>query len=146
MQPGNMKRLYTSRRNTIPPTILCALLAMACASCTGRADNSINVSGSTSVSPFVEHLAERFQKAHAGSAINVQSLGSTAGIQAAISAIEARRIEIECLNRLNQALTIVWPNAREAREQRRPGPPFERADIHVHTSYDRCRAGAGRGT
>jgi phosphate transport system substrate-binding protein len=87
MQPGNMKRLTTSRRNTVPPTIVCALLAMACASCTGRADNSINVSGSTSVSPFVEHVAERFQKAHPGSAINVQSLGSTAGIQAAIEGV-----------------------------------------------------------
>ena len=55
--------------------------------CTGQQDSSagLNVSGSTSVAPFAEHLAALYQRQHPGTAVNVQSLGSTAGIQAAIS-------------------------------------------------------------
>lgn len=55
--------------------------------CNGDASHRINVSGSTSVSPFAEHLAELYQKQHAGEAINVQSLGSSAGIQAAAEGV-----------------------------------------------------------
>lgn len=47
----------------------------------------LNISGSTSVAPFVEHLADVYQREHPGSVIYVQSLGSTAGIQAAISGV-----------------------------------------------------------
>jgi phosphate transport system substrate-binding protein len=39
------------------------------------------------VSPFAEHLAEIYQRQHPGAIINVQSLGSSAGIQAAISGV-----------------------------------------------------------
>lgn len=52
-----------------------------------EASGGLNISGSTSVSPFVEHLAETYQRQHAGAVINVQSLGSTAGIQAALSGV-----------------------------------------------------------
>ena len=51
------------------------------------ASGSVNVSGSTSVAPFAEHLAEIYQRQHPGAIINVQSLGSSAGIQAAISGV-----------------------------------------------------------
>ena len=68
---------------------LCVMLLLA--ACTndhgGSTANRISLSGSTSVSPFAEHLAELYQKQHAGTAINVQSLGSTAGIQAAINGV-----------------------------------------------------------
>ena len=55
--------------------------------CNNDASHRINVSGSTSVSPYAEHLAELYQKQHAGEAVNVQSLGSSAGIQAATEGV-----------------------------------------------------------
>ena len=65
-----------------------ALLLTACTSDHGGSTaNRIGLSGSTSVSPFAEHLAELYQKQHVGTSINVQSLGSTAGIQAAINGV-----------------------------------------------------------
>jgi len=47
--------------------------------------HSINIAGSTSVMPFTEKLAEYFMVGHPEFVVNVQSGGSTAGIQAAIS-------------------------------------------------------------
>lgn len=69
-----------------PPALalIVALILTGCSSNTGR---GLNISGSTSVSPFVEHLAELFQADHAGATVNVQSLGSSAGIQAAIQGV-----------------------------------------------------------
>jgi phosphate transport system substrate-binding protein len=65
------------------------VLALVLAACGGRQGRSggLKVSGSTSVAPFAEHLAELYQRQHPGSAVNVQSLGSTAGIQAAINRV-----------------------------------------------------------
>jgi phosphate transport system substrate-binding protein len=80
----------TSRRRRLGANLLLLVLALLLlASCTGQqGDNAgLNVSGSTSVSPFAEHLAEIYQKQHAGAVVNVQSLGSSAGIQAAISRV-----------------------------------------------------------
>jgi phosphate transport system substrate-binding protein len=57
------------------------------AACGSQESGGLSVSGSTSVAPFIEHLAEVYQKEHAGAIINVQSLGSTAGIQAAINKV-----------------------------------------------------------
>jgi len=45
----------------------------------------INIAGSTSVMPFTEKLAEHFMVEHPTYVINVQSGGSTAGIQACIN-------------------------------------------------------------
>jgi phosphate transport system substrate-binding protein len=39
------------------------------------------------VTPFAEQLAEHYQQAHAGTAINIQGLGSSAGIRAAIDGV-----------------------------------------------------------
>jgi phosphate transport system substrate-binding protein len=62
-------------------------LALALAAC-GQADaGGLTVTGSTSVTPFAEQLAERYQHAHAGTAINIQGLGSAAGIRAAIDGV-----------------------------------------------------------
>ena len=64
-----------------------ALLPLLLAAC-GQSDSAgLTVTGSTSVAPFAEHLAELYQHAHAGTAINIQSLGSSAGIQAAIDGV-----------------------------------------------------------
>lgn len=62
-------------------------LLLLLAACGQQEAGGLNVSGSTSVAPFAEHLAEQYQHQHAGIAINVQSLGSSAGIQAAIEGV-----------------------------------------------------------
>jgi phosphate transport system substrate-binding protein len=68
--------------------LLCQMALAILAGCTGSGQQvGLNISGSTSVSPFVEHLAEIYQRQHPGAKIDVQSLGSTAGIQAAISGV-----------------------------------------------------------
>ena len=67
--------------------LLCLCLAFVLAACGQQEAGGLNVSGSTSVAPFAEHLAEIFQHEHAGTAINIQSLGSSAGIQAALEGV-----------------------------------------------------------
>jgi phosphate transport system substrate-binding protein len=62
-------------------------LSVLLAACGAQDQGGLNISGSTSVSPFVEHLAEIYHREHPGTNIGVQSLGSTAGIQAAISGV-----------------------------------------------------------
>ncbi|MDH7569178.1 MAG: phosphate ABC transporter substrate-binding protein [Armatimonadota bacterium] len=44
--------------------------------------SQISVAGSTSVTPFAEQLAESFMSRHPGLHVNVQGIGSSAGIQA----------------------------------------------------------------
>ncbi|NJM42270.1 MAG: hypothetical protein HC853_16800 [Anaerolineae bacterium] len=69
----------------------------------------MNVSGSTSVSPFAEHLAELYQKQHTGESVNVQSLGSTAGIQAALQGVaeigmSSRELKAEEAEKLDELI------------------------------------------
>jgi phosphate transport system substrate-binding protein len=69
----------------------------------------LNISGSTSVAPFIEHLAEIYQRQHPGDAVNVQTLGSSAGIQAAISRVaeigmSSRKLDAEEAEQLDQLL------------------------------------------
>ena len=63
-----------------------ALLILTLAGC-GRAtsaeEQQLTLTGSTSVTPFAEQLAELFEHEHPGNKINIQGLGSSAGIQAA---------------------------------------------------------------
>jgi phosphate transport system substrate-binding protein len=67
---------------------LCQMALAILAGCTRSGQQvGLNISGSTSVSPFVEHLAEIYQRQHPGAKIDVQSLGSTAGIQAAMAGV-----------------------------------------------------------
>jgi phosphate transport system substrate-binding protein len=70
-----------------PGLVVCLALFFALAGCGQTESGGLNISGSTSVAPFVEHLAEIYQRQHAGDLINVQSLGSSAGIEAAISGV-----------------------------------------------------------
>ena len=64
--------------------LICLFLTLtACGQSTQAASEQLTITGSTSVGPFVEHLADLYQQEHPGQKINVQSLGSTAGIQAA---------------------------------------------------------------
>jgi phosphate transport system substrate-binding protein len=95
--------------NRIRPAFACmagiALLLLT--ACNSDASHRINVSGSTSVSPFAEHLAELYQKQHAGESINVQSLGSSAGIQAAMEGVaeigmSSRELKPEEAERLDE--------------------------------------------
>jgi hypothetical protein len=71
-----MNQLLTGARSRALASALMLLLT----ACGSRETGGINISGSTSVSPFVEHLAELYERGHSGGALNVQSLGSTAGI------------------------------------------------------------------
>jgi phosphate transport system substrate-binding protein len=57
------------------------------ASCGAGDAGGLTVTGSTSVTPFAEQLAEHYQKQHAGTSINIQGLGSAAGIRAAIDGV-----------------------------------------------------------
>jgi phosphate transport system substrate-binding protein len=69
-------------RSSLIPWLM--LLLAAC----GPSDSGgITVTGSTSVTPFAEHLAELYQHAHVGVAINIQGLGSSAGIRAALDGV-----------------------------------------------------------
>ena len=68
--------------------LLClGLLGWLLAACGQSQSGGLTITGSTSVAPFAEHLAELYQHNHAGTAINIQSLGSSAGIQAAIDGV-----------------------------------------------------------
>jgi phosphate transport system substrate-binding protein len=67
--------------------LLCLCLALPLAACGTEATRSVTITGSTSVTPFAEHLAELYQKQHSDLVINVQGLGSSAGIRAAIDAV-----------------------------------------------------------
>jgi phosphate transport system substrate-binding protein len=80
---GSLPTLVWLRR--LSAFVLCLVVLAACGSDGDRA--GISVTGSTSVAPFAEHLAERYQHQHAGALINIQSLGSSAGIRAAIDGV-----------------------------------------------------------
>lgn len=68
--------------------VLWLLLLTLLAACGAESNASgITITGSTSVAPFAEHLAETYQREHVGATVNVQSLGSTAGIQAALQGV-----------------------------------------------------------
>lgn len=59
------------------------LLLNACVPASTAEEQQLTLTGSTSVTPFAEQLAEQFEQAHPGTKINIQGLGSSAGIQAA---------------------------------------------------------------
>ncbi len=93
-------------------------LAFLIACDVGGSGNSLIITGSTSVTPFAEHLAERYQHQHLGTAINIQGLGSSAGIRAALDGVaeigmssrELKPEEAELLNQLviaRDALAII---------------------------------------
>jgi phosphate transport system substrate-binding protein len=67
--------------------LLLLWLMLLLAACGPSDAGGITVTGSTSVTPFAEHLAELYQKQHAGVAINIQGLGSSAGIRAALDGV-----------------------------------------------------------
>lgn len=65
---------------------LVTILLLALSGCgpqTNAQEQQLTLTGSTSVTPFAEQLAERFEQQNPGTKINVQGLGSSAGIQAA---------------------------------------------------------------
>ncbi len=79
--PGRLAR----RRSALIGGALALLFLGALAGCS-RGGNStatqITVAGSTSVTPFAEQLAEEFMRQHRGQQVNIQGIGSSAGIQA----------------------------------------------------------------
>ena len=68
-------------------TMLIGSLAVGCGSSDGSASqdsNKVTVSGSTSVGPVVEVLGEDFSAKNEGISVEVQQIGSSAGIKNAI--------------------------------------------------------------
>jgi phosphate transport system substrate-binding protein len=101
------------------PILWLMLMLAAC----GQGDaGGITVTGSTSVTPFAERLAELYQKQHPGVAINIQGLGSSAGIRAALDGVaeigmSSRDLEPDEADKLDQIViardalaVIVNPN------------------------------------
>lgn len=79
----------TTRRSPRPAVALfLASIALAlsmfsgCSRTRGQETTQITAAGSTSVTPFAEQLAEEFMRAHPGVHVNIQGIGSTAGIHA----------------------------------------------------------------
>ncbi|HEY0605834.1 MAG TPA: phosphate ABC transporter substrate-binding protein [Herpetosiphonaceae bacterium] len=64
-------------------SILLIGVLTACGQTAQATDQQLTLTGSTSVGPFAEQLAERYEEHHPGSKVNIQALGSSAGIQAA---------------------------------------------------------------
>lgn len=89
MQQHSLHPRHPSFRGTICAIAsrFAIIASLALTGCSAGGARGINVTGSTSVSPFAEHLAELFEKEQPGEGVNIQSLGSSAGIQAAISGV-----------------------------------------------------------
>ena len=65
-------------------TMLIGSLAVGCGSSASQDSNKITISGSTSVGPVVEILGEDFEAKNEGVSVEVQQIGSSAGIKNAI--------------------------------------------------------------
>src|SRR5215213_3628999 len=74
-------------RSSLLRCFLALCLTVAVSACGQSQSGGLTITGSTSVTPFAEQLAEHYQRAHAGTAINIQGLGSSAGIRAAIDGV-----------------------------------------------------------
>lgn len=81
-------------------------------------EQQLTLTGSTSITPFAEHLAERYYEQHPGNTINIQGLGSSAGVQAAANGTveigmssrhleEAEAGELEAIEIARDALAII---------------------------------------
>jgi phosphate transport system substrate-binding protein len=82
-------------------------LLLLLAACGPGDSGGLTLTGSTSVTPFAEHLAELYQHAHSGVAINIQGLGSSAGIRAALDGVaeigmSSRDLQPEEADKLDQ--------------------------------------------
>lgn len=67
--------------------ILCVVSTFFLAACGPTQGTGVTITGSTSVTPFAEHLAELYQQQNPGMSINIQGLGSSAGIRAALDGV-----------------------------------------------------------
>ncbi len=89
--------------------LLVSSLLVGCGSGGAGGAAYLVISGSTSVSPFTEHLAELYQQQHPTERVDVQSLGSTAGIRSAIDGtseigMSSRELDEEEAAQLEQLL------------------------------------------
>ena len=83
------------------------LFAGSLSSCSGQAESTIIVVGSTSVQPFAELLAEEFESSHPGENIDIQGGGSAAGIMAAEEGIAEIGMSSRSLKDDEQGLLVV---------------------------------------
>jgi phosphate transport system substrate-binding protein len=108
-----MKR--TVCRRMLHRSLLClAMLLGACAPSSDGTENQITITGSTSVTPFIEQLAERYQQLHPEHQINVQGLGSSAGIQAAENGTAALGMSSRHLQPEEEQVLQITEIARDA--------------------------------
>jgi phosphate transport system substrate-binding protein len=82
-------------------------IVLLLAACGPSDSGGLTITGSTSVTPFAEHLAELYQKQHPGTAINIQGLGSSAGIRAALDGVaeigmSSRDLQPDEIDKLDQ--------------------------------------------
>ncbi|MEN9938219.1 MAG: hypothetical protein RLZZ387_4798 [Chloroflexota bacterium] len=107
--------------------LLFGWVLLSLAGCGSQQAVRLTLTGSTSMTPFVEHLAETYQHDHAGTAIDVQGLGSSAGIRAAAEGISelgmsSRALEADEADELEQivmardALTVIVHPSSPVRE------------------------------
>src|SRR5215212_5569431 len=87
--------------------LLILWLLLLLAACGASDSGGLTLTGSTSVTPFAEHLAELYQHAHPGVAINIQGFGSSAGIRAALDGVaeigmSSRDLQPEEADKLDQ--------------------------------------------
>ena len=80
------RRLRAWARISLLPLCLGLLwLLTACGGSTQAGGRQLTITGSTSVTPFIEQVAELYEQQYPGTEINIQGLGSSAGIQAAMN-------------------------------------------------------------
>jgi phosphate transport system substrate-binding protein len=110
MRPRRPSRRIGPARPLPPLRLLCCLAALASlVACGAQVQTRLTITGSTSMTPFVEQLAEHYQREHPGTAVDVQGLGSSAGIRAAAEGVSelgmsSRALDEEEAAQLEQAL------------------------------------------
>ena len=100
-------------------TILMGSLAVGCGSSDSSNSNKITISGSTSVGPVVEILGEDFEAKNEGVSIEVQQIGSSAGIKNAIDGTSQIGMASRDLKDENKPLYISSRNTFQPMEPER---------------------------
>lgn len=109
MRSRTPERTFYPRGSADIRGLLALGVLLLLSACGQSSSTRLILTGSTSVSPFAERLAENYQHAHPGTAIDVQSLGSSAGIRAAIDGVSdlgmsSRALSDEETGQLDQML------------------------------------------
>ncbi|HWQ14960.1 MAG TPA: phosphate ABC transporter substrate-binding protein [Roseiflexaceae bacterium] len=95
--------------------LLCGLALLAgLVANSARPQARLTITGSTSMTPFVEQLAEHYQRDHPGTSVDVQGLGSSAGIRAAAEGVSELGMSSRALDEEEAAQLVQALMARDA--------------------------------